>query len=383
MTLLDLREDAVDHNRPLSLLLVEDNPTDALLVEAWLERADLDFEVEHVTGLKAALEALQDRAPDLIVSDLGLPDARGIQAAERLVEAAPDVPLVVLTGASEKELAILALEVGAEDYINKDQMSEDTLRRAIRFAMTRRQAQRRLHTLSNSLEEADSDLGDFAHMVAHDVRAPLRTSRLLAEALSRIDSTPGGQSADLWQRLDDTLGHMDRLVLSMLDYAGLRGPAPALEAVPVKACVERVLAMLQADLERTNADVTVDIDAHLTVRATEDVLARVIENLLTNAIKFRRPKTPLQIDVEAAAFDGGVRIAVHDNGVGVPAAQREQVFRPLERLDKAIEGTGLGLAICRRLVRSVDGDIQIEPDSGIGTTVTLELLAHDLRDEAR
>jgi len=255
-------------------------------------------------------------------------------------------------------------------------MSEDTLRRSIQFAMTRRQAQRRLRTLSNSLEEADSDLGDFAHMVAHDVRAPLRTSRLLAEALSRIDSTPSEQSADLWHRLDDTLGHLDRLVLSMLDYAGLRGPAPELAAVPVRACTVNVLGLLQADVDTAEAQVAVNIDPDLTVRATEDVLARVLENILTNAIKFRRPNTPLQIQVEATESEGNIRLAVHDNGVGVPAAQREQVFRPLERLDKAVEGTGLGLAICRRLVRSVDGDIQIEPSTGAGTTVTLELLAH-------
>ncbi len=375
MSLIDLRaEEGEKPTTPITLLLVEDDHVDARLVQAWLHRAEVSFEIHHVTGLRAALDQLQDWTPDLIVSDLGLPDAQGAQAAERLIEAAPDVPLVVLTGSVDSALAIQALEAGAEDYINKDQLSEDTLRRAIAFAMTRRQARRKVGALTSSLEEADSDLGEFAHMVAHDVRAPLRTSRLLAEAIvMALEDKEDPLVVDLGQRLDQTLGHLDRLVLSMLAYSGLRGPAPTAEAVFAHDVAVEAIDSLSADLAEAGATVCVDIDPDVRVMADAESLSRAIENVVSNSVKFRRPDVPLTVSIRAAVVDRRVRVEIEDNGVGIPAANREQVFRALERLDRTIDGSGLGLSICRRLLKAIGGDVWVEAREAPGTIVVLDL----------
>ena len=374
-----------------TLLLVEDDTNDVELIRVWLRRSTTQWELIHATCLKDALKTLKTLTPDLVVSDLGLPDAQGLQAAEDLTAAAPDIPLVVLTGATRPELAVQALALGAQDYINKDQISEDTLRRSINFAVTRHSAQRRLAKLEGSLAIADDELEQYASMVAHDLRAPLRTSRLLSQAIGQeltncaesedIALNPGlnrvtDRVLDLADRLDVTLGQLDEIVLSMLDYSNVSRSEPDVGPIPVKPIVEDVIGAVEADLQQAEGTITVDIEPDLTVTGATTPMWRVIENLMSNSIKFRSPDRPLEIHVTAAAQDPPrtVRVEVHDNGIGIPAAEAARVFLPLERLDNKTEGSGFGLAICRRHLTAMGGSIWLDDRSDRqGSTIVFEL----------
>lgn len=374
-----------------TLLLVEDDANDVELIRVWLRRSTTQWELIHAASLNDALTTLETLAPDLIVSDLGLPDAQGLLAAEGLIEAAPDIPLVVLTGATRPELAVQALALGAQDYINKDQISEDTLRRSMDFAITRHTAQRRLAKLEGSLAIADGDLEQYASMVAHDLRAPLRTSRLLSQAivheLTTKDEVDGAAQdrgtscthdrvSDLAGRLDATLGRLDEIVLSMLDYSNVSRSEPNVGPVHVRPIVEEVVGAVEADLSHVEATVTIDIEPDLAVTAAPTPMWRVIENLVSNSIKFRSPDRPLEINVTAATEHQRrtVRVAVQDNGIGIPASEASRVFLPLERLDNQTDGSGFGLAICRRHVAAMGGDIWLDDQiASHGSTITFEL----------
>lgn len=364
---------STNNSAPSLLLLVEDDPDDALLMQAWLARAGEDWEVIHSLSLADGLAVLDRVRPELIISDLGLPDAQGLTAAERFVQSAPQIPLLVLTGATRSELAAGALEAGAQDYISKDQISEDTLRRAMRFAITRHSAQRRLASLEGSLAEADNELEEYASMVAHDLRAPLRTSRLLAQTIQHraTDET----SQDLANRLDATLGHLDSVVLSMLDYSGIRNAEPVIEMVDVHELLSDVVDALAVDLTNSEATINFGIAEDTIAAGTPAALWRVLENLLSNSIKFRSDERPLEIDLRSEVIGDNCRISVQDNGIGIPTTERERVMRPLERVDNRLDGSGFGLAICKRHVSSLGGRIWIDEtdhESG-GTTVNVEL----------
>lgn len=133
------------------LLLVEDNPGDANLVRELLEQpGDHTYQIVHVERLGDALERLTSVAVDVILLDLRLPDGSGIETLRSVREVAGEVPIVVLTGTDDEQLALECIDCGAQDYLNKSEIRDVTLRRAIGYAITRlREAQ--VHELQQML----------------------------------------------------------------------------------------------------------------------------------------------------------------------------------------------------------------------------------------
>ena len=139
MKRLECRDDMVG----LSVLIVEDSPTDAFLLTAYLSRVD-GMVVNHVERLSEAVRLLHDRPADIIITDLSLPDARGLDAVLRLRASAPSAALVVCTGLDDETLALQLVLLGAQDYLLKESFSEAALLRTLRFARERKRAEERL-----------------------------------------------------------------------------------------------------------------------------------------------------------------------------------------------------------------------------------------------
>lgn len=130
---------------PCRILLVEDNPGDARLVEEYLrESLDLDCDLIRADSLAQALELLRRGCFDLILSDLGLPDSQGLATFHRLNEADPGTPIIILTGLGDREVALASLREGAQDYLSKSEMDPASLGRAVRYALERWRSQRAL-----------------------------------------------------------------------------------------------------------------------------------------------------------------------------------------------------------------------------------------------
>jgi diguanylate cyclase (GGDEF)-like protein len=136
---LDSRDDMVG----LSVLIVEDNPADAFLIAEYLSRVD-ELSVTHAERLSEAVRLLHDRPADIIITDLSLPDGRGLDAVLRLRASAPSATLVVCTGLDDDTLALQLVLLGAQDYLLKESLSEHTLLRTLRFARERKRAEERL-----------------------------------------------------------------------------------------------------------------------------------------------------------------------------------------------------------------------------------------------
>ncbi len=119
------------------LLLIEDDDGDAVLAERALASCGDDFEVQRVETLTAALEALQDQRFDIVLMDLSLPDSFGLSGVQRLRESAPHISLVVLTGLSDSQSALAALELGVQDYLLKGEWSAESLKRTLHYARQR------------------------------------------------------------------------------------------------------------------------------------------------------------------------------------------------------------------------------------------------------
>jgi len=147
----------------LRLLLVEDNPADVDMIRELLsEPGPIRFEMESASRLGHAIERVQSGGIDVVLLDLGLPDSQGLDTFDRMRNAAPDLPIVVLTGNADHETARAAVKAGAQDYLIKGQVREDLLVRAMLYAMERKQADKALRESEQRLKEAQR-LGRIGH----------------------------------------------------------------------------------------------------------------------------------------------------------------------------------------------------------------------------
>ncbi len=137
--------------KPISVLLIEDNPDDVVLIEISLSLAmKVSYEVKQADRLSKGLEFLRNGGVDVVLLDLGLPDGQGISTFEKAHAQAPDVPLIVLTGHDDDDLAIEAVQKGAQDYLVKGKVDAGLLGRSIRYAIER---QKLLTQIEHSAKE--------------------------------------------------------------------------------------------------------------------------------------------------------------------------------------------------------------------------------------
>ena len=185
---------------PLRVLLVEDNPGDARLVELMLgEELPQAYALTHAQSLSAALIALRGERFDAVLLDLGLPDADGADIVFEVQSLVPDMPLLVLSGSPDEELAMRLVQAGVQDFITKGQGDGQQLSRAVRYAIRRKQAEVRLR----SLAQHDPLTGLANRALFED-----RLDRAIARAKrSRTPLALIFLDLDRFKLINDTLGH--------------------------------------------------------------------------------------------------------------------------------------------------------------------------------
>ncbi len=348
-----------------SVLLIEDDPVDAELILRGLARiSKSSLDVRWVTSLETAREAVATLNPQIVLTDLTLPDATDLEVIPVLVGLCNEASLIVQTGVDDEEMPIRALELGAQDVLRKGFITPDVLDRAIRYALARSRTQAELLGAQREREKSANELDGFAHVVAHDLRAPVRTARLFADRLLNEIDSDDPVVVDFGNRLESSLEKVDRMILSMLDFASLRGLVPTGVPVDVADCVTQCVQLIKADLAGADGTICVDVEEGLQVNADEEQLTRVLLNLLANSVKYCRDDVPVEIEISARRTQQQTIIVdVVDNGTGVDASNAERAFEVLERLDpRRSTGLGFGLAISRRIVEGYGGRIRFVHD---------------------
>jgi signal transduction histidine kinase len=231
-------------------------------------------------------------------------------------------------------------------------------------------AERRAHALGRS----NAELEQFASVAAHDLQEPLRKIRMYCERLQRRSGELPDEVEEDVTKMEAAAGRMQNLINDLLNLARVNSRGRELVAIDLGEIAREVAV----DLEARVADVgaTIDIEDLPTVLGDRVQLRQIVQNLLSNALKFHRDGVPLHIRVRTEASEGGrCVVAVEDNGIGFDDKYAERIFGTFQRLHgrAQYEGTGIGLSIARKIAWRHDGDITATAVEGEGATFRLAL----------
>lgn len=233
----------------------------------------------------------------------------------------------------------------------------------------RKQYEDLLRRTAEELARSNHELEQFAYVASHDLQEPLRQVRSFVGLLKeRFAGKLEGKTARYFEFVYEGAERMSNLVSDLLAYSHVGAREQKGEMVSCQRALDSALANLRASIEETGARIT--HDELPTLRADRTRLTQVFQNLVGNAIKFRRDGLTPQIHIGCRRDDGNWVFAIRDNGIGIEPEQHDRVFVIFQRLHgrEKYPGTGIGLAICKKIIEQHGGRIWLESMPGEGST---------------
>ncbi len=356
-------------NTNVRILIIDDDPL-ILQGTAHVLRSS-GYTVSTAATGGEGLRMVREQRPDLVLLDVVLPDINGLEVCRR-VKADPalaGVYVILISGlrtASDEQAE--GLEAGADAYIERPITNRELLAR-VQALLRIRQTEQDLAHYAAALQRSNEDLQQFAYVISHDLKAPLRVVKGFLTLLQQ--KTQGQLDEEAEEFLDfatDGTDHMERLINALLEYARVdsrgRDPVPT----DAEAVLAGVLQSLALSIEGCDPGVTHDPLPTVLVDPTQ--LHQLFQNLINNALKFSDGQQPPRVHIGAERQDDGWVFSVEDNGIGIAEKDRTRIFGVFQRLhtDEEYEGTGIGLAICKKIVERHGGRIWVESEVGVGST---------------
>ncbi len=366
------------------VLLIEDNAGDADLTRLRLVEANSDVQVECVDRLSAGLACLAEHRTSLILLDLNLPDSRGAATYRSILEKAPGIPVVILSGQDDEALAGKALHQGAQDYLVKGKFDAKALDRAMRYAIERQGLLRALEITQKKQIEFKNQ---FLSHVSHELRTPLTCIHQYVTLLA--DGLAGPMAPEQIDHLKTVLKSVNQLhamIRDLLEATRAESGKMAIEprCISLAELIHQAVAMLRPTAQAKRVGLEVGIDQRLPlVHADPDRTLEVLINLLDNAIKFTPAEGSVMVKACLAEPDKDtVYVSVTDTGRGIHAEAKALIFERLYQDPDAVDnnrtGLGLGLFICREIVRLHGGRIWVSSEPGQGSTFSFTVPIYSL-----
>lgn len=365
-----------------SILIVDDTPQNLHLLSSML--IEQGYDVRSAINGSVALMAVDKIQPDLILLDINMPHMSGFEICERLKsnKETCTIPIIFLSAMDETLDKIKALRSGGVDYITKPFQIEEVIARVER--------QLELKKLQTALHQAKVDAlraleqekelnrlkSEFVSMISHDFRTPLTTIQACADLIRYSEDQ---LSPDTKNRYFDKINLSVEHMLDLLDEVLLIGSIEA-GGIQFQPTLTNISQYCYDLIETIQVGSNLQHQIHIAMNCDNmqamidpTLLRQILNNLLSNAVKYSPKDQPISFDLNCSSHSIEFRIC--DRGIGIPLNSQKHLFEPFYRCPNTgeIQGTGLGLTIVKRCVDAHQGQIHIESQEGIGTTVTVTL----------
>jgi len=412
-------------NKPeIKLLLVDDREDNLFSIETILQRDG--YTIRKANSGRAALKALlKEQDFTLILMDVQMPDLNGFETATLIYEREKlrHIPIIFITAHDHSDENIFkGYQMGGVDYIYKP-VNPDLLRAKVavfvelykkthqlmaqehRLKAVNQNLQKEIQerilseqkvTLLNQqlmenilqLKATNEELDRFAYVASHDLQEPLRKIMIFGDRLAnKYNDVLGDDAKEYLERMRKASERMQLLINNILDFSKFSAASQSFEQTNLNRLVDEVLSDLEIEIERKKASISIDTLPSLWVIPGQ--FRQLMQNLLSNSLKFSKGDTSPVINVYAERVKGDqlganpsinpseeyCKISVADNGIGFDEAYAEKIFVIFQRLhsNHLFEGTGIGLSICKKIVEKHNGTITATsiPDKGSIFSVVL------------
>jgi len=352
------------------VLLVDDNPDDRERYVRALKKIDsADYRYREAAGGESMMKSLAEARPDCVLLDYSLPGRNGLDLLHDVVAEYPFLPVIMMTGQGNENIAVQSIKGGAQHYLVKSEVTPDLLHETITAAIRHRALEYERGLLIEKLTASNTELERFAYVASHDLQEPIRMVASFGQILKqdyadRLDDT-GREYLDI---VLEASQRMHGMIGDLLTYSRVGSHAIESETFDGDATLKTALDNLRELIRERGAEIEAEPLPKLYGNPIQ--VSRLLQNLIANAIKYQARGNVPRVRIRLADQDTHWRLSVVDNGMGIEARYLDQIFQPFRRLHvwESIQGTGLGLSICKKIVENHGGEIWAESRAGEGAT---------------
>jgi signal transduction histidine kinase len=365
--------------RPPQILVVDDTPMSQKVLAGVLKHRG--YEVRLASNGPDALDAALGDPPDLILLDVMMPGMDGYEVCVRLKADAriKDIPVIFISALSDALDKVKAFTAGAVDYIAKPFEFEE-VRARVATHLTLREQRRQLQESYDRLRQMESLRDNLVHMVVHDMRAPLMS----IDGYLQLVAAPSPEDApeDLASYIEAAVQSTHTLmamVSDLLDVSKMEAGEMKLRLAPCNMLniVQDVVSSLMSLRGRRDVHISAPEEAAVLL-ADADLIHRVVQNIVGNALKFTPEPGNIRADIRNACDE--IEVSVQDDGPGIPPEYHDRIFEKFGQVEMHMQGrmysTGLGLAFCKLVVEAHGGHIGVESAPGQGSRFWFRLPWH-------
>jgi K+-sensing histidine kinase KdpD len=376
----------------IRVLLIEDNEIDAKIIKAYLkdasryeenEASSIAFDLTWKSSLSSGLQFLSINDVDAVLLDLNLPDSVGLETFFNIHKKNPKIPILILTGLCDREMAVRAVREGAGDYLVKGEVDDRLLRRSISYAIERKKSEEALLSAQNNLEkkvqertielkERYDEIEQLVYAISHDLILPLVTIKGFLVYLKKDIASSGRQRIEIDLGLiGDAVERMEALLVRALDLSSIGKLSSRREKVSYGEIVEEALSLMADKISAKKASITVASDLPM-VNVDRARIVDVLVSLIENCIRYKSNVRPLKIEIGYQAKEDEIVFFVRDNGTGIDPKAQKDIFSLFYRGSEA-ENSHAGLALSRRIIEVHGGRMWIDSVEREGCSVYFTL----------
>lgn len=367
----------------LRILILEDIPEEAHLIERMIQRDSIKFVSLRVDSQESFEEGLDQFDPDIVLSDHSLPSFNSIEALRICRRKMPGIPFILVTGAVSEEFAVDCIKKGADDYLLKSNLTRlpSAIKSAINHRHTEAMKKRAEEEIKNQneqlrnsvaqLKKSNAELDNLVYSVSHNLRGPVSTIQGLVYLMKIEKKNDGGQIPDM---ILASISKLDNTIKEIITYSRNARIELVREPVDLRKLIDDVLEQLEFARQELSVQVQIDLEEEF-VWCDRFRLSVIMNNLLSNSLKYAdRSKNGLFLEIRSTRTRGHhLEITIQDNGIGISPEVLPFVYNMFYRGTEKSDGAGLGLYIVREAVERLGGTVELKSRQHEGTIATVSL----------
>lgn len=352
--------------KTISVLIIEDNPGDARLIKEMLKEAiyyNINL-IEHVT-LSEGLEELVKNEIKVILLDLNLPDCSGLNTISVIHEKVKNIPIIILTGRDDENLAIQSLKLGMQDYLVKGKIDPTLLERSILYAIQRQKAMQELELSKKKIQEEYQRTNFYKDIFAHDMSNILQGILSVAQ-LCKIqlkDHDTSNDIVDIIGVIENQIVRGSTLISNVRKLSEIEESDMKVEPIEIFTLIKASIDNLKNAYLTHNIQVKIEAIQNMIHVQGNDLLLDVFENILMNAVTHNE-NLNIEIIIKISEEDlkdiSYIKLEFIDNGIGIEDSRKDLIFTRGSFENNFSGGMGIGLSLVKRILDSCKGETRVE-----------------------